>query len=172
MILFDTIKIKYIQTGYLPDWPYHLISDNEMLDAFIINDSNFFDDNYSITSSDESIMNLHKALKDDILHFVSEAKRLNTLSVLPEWVISYMIGAVVSETSNIKEIDDLISLSNLVDDVPAGQFNDILYRSNAKISRDWIAKLPSSKKNHRPVSLFGEPHVIKSLRLAKVDVLN
>lgn len=172
MILFDTIKIKYIQTGYLPDWPYHLISDSEMLDAFINNESNFFEDNYKLDSDDESLMKLYQALKDDILFFVNEAKRLNTLSILPEWVVSYMLGAVVSETSNLKEIDDLIALSNLVDDVPAGQFNDILYRSNAKISREWIAKLPSSKKEHRPVSVFGEPHVIKSLRLAKVDVLN
>lgn len=172
MILFDTIKIKYIQTGYLPDWPYHLISDSEMLDAFINNESNFFEDNYKLESDDESLMKLYQALKDDILFFVNEAKRLNTLSILPEWVVSYMLGAVVSETSNLKEIDDLIALSNLVDDVPAGQFNDILYRSNAKISREWIAKLPSAKKEHRPVSIFGEPHVIKSLRLAKVDVLN
>ena len=172
MILFDTIKIKYIQTDYLPDWPYHLISDSEMLDAFINNESNFFEDNYKLESDDESLMKLYQALKDDILFFVNEAKRLNTLSILPEWVVSYMLGAVVSETSNLKEIDDLIALSNLVDDVPAGQFNDILYRSNAKISREWIAKLPSAKKEHRPVSIFGEPHVIKSLRLAKVDVLN
>lgn len=172
MILFDTIKIKYIQTGYLPDWPYHLISDSEMLDAFIVNSSNFFDDNYSISTTDESLQELHNTLKADILYFVNEAKAQNNLSVLPSWVVSYMLGAVVSETSDLKDIDDLIALSNLKEDVPAGQFNDILYRSNAKISREWIAKLPSAKKEHRPISIFGEPHVIKSLRLAKVDVLN
>lgn len=172
MILFDTIKIKYIQTGYLPDWPYHLISDSEMLDAFIVNSSNFFDDNYSINTTDESLQQLHNTLKADILYFVNLSKEQNSLSVLPSWVVSYMLGSVISETSDLKEIDDLIALSNLKEDVPAGQFNDILYRSNAKISREWIAKLPSSKKEHRPVSIFGEPHVIKSLRLAKVDVLN
>lgn len=171
MILFDTIKIKYIQTGYLRDWPYHLISDNEMMDAFIFNKDNFFDDNYSIDTNDVELQELHAALRNDILYFVNIAKQHNDASLLPTWVISYMLGIVVSGTSNLKDIDDLIELSNLSGVIPAGQFNDILYRSNSNISRDWIAKLPSTKKEHRPVSIFGEPHVIKSLRLAKVDVL-
>lgn len=172
MILIDVIKIKYIQLGYLPDYPYHLISDNELLNAFIVNPVNFFDYNYSIETQDEELKNLHQTLKSEILYFVNLAKAKRDISLLPVWVTSYMLGSVVCKTSNIKDIDDLRLLSNLTEDVPPGQFNDILYRSNAKISKDWIAKLPSSKKEHRPISIFGEPHVIKSLRLAKVDVLN
>ena len=33
--IYNLIKIKYIREGYLPDLPYHLISDNEMYDAFL-----------------------------------------------------------------------------------------------------------------------------------------
>ena len=35
MLLHDRIKAMYIKLGYLPDYPYHLISDAEMLEAFI-----------------------------------------------------------------------------------------------------------------------------------------
>lgn len=172
MILFDAIKIQYIQSGYLPDHPYHLISDMELLDAFIINDENFFDDNYNIETQDEELLELHKMLKDEIIYHVNQAKDNNDISYIPTWVTSYMLGSVICQTSQLKDIDDLISLSNITDVVPAGQFNDILYRSNANISKDWIGKLPSTKKEHRPITVFGEPHVIKSLRLAQVDVLN
>lgn len=172
MILIDSIKIKYIQSGYLPDHPYHLISDNELLDAFIFNTDNYFDDNYSIESADEELIDIHHQLKEELIYHVNLAKAANDASVLPSWVTSYMLGTVVSETSGLKDIDDLIKLSNLKDVIPAGQFNDILYRSNANISREWIGKLPSAKKEHRPITIFGEPHVIKSLRLSQVDVLN
>jgi len=172
MILFDTIKIKYIQLGYLPDWPYHLISDNEMLDAFLFNEANFFADNYSIDTHDDTLRELYDTLKREIQYHVDAAKAHRDLSLLPSWVVSYMIGSTVSFTSSSKDIDDLIQLSNLTGITPAGQFNDMLYNSNVAISASWIAKLPTSKKEHRPVTMFGEPHVIKSLRLAKVDVLN
>lgn len=172
MILVDAIKIKYIQAGYLPDWPYHLISDAEMIDAFIFNEYNFFDDNYKIDSTDEDIMLLFSKLKAEIVYFADKCKTNNSIADMPHWVISYMLGAVTCPTSPLKDIDELISLSNLKDLVPSGEMNTLLYRSNAKVSREWIAKLPSSKKEHRPVTIFGEPHVLKSLRLAQVDVLN
>lgn len=171
MILVDTIKIKYIQSGYLPDWPYHLISDEEMLNAFIVNNDNFFDDNYRIESSDEDILEAFELLRRDIMYYVDMAKEKKDIKLIPNWVFSYMVGAVISSTSSLKEIDDLIALSNMTESVPAGQLTDEMYRSNMKISADWISKLPTMKREHRPVTMFGEPHVIKSLRLAQVDVL-
>lgn len=33
--IYEVIKIKYVREGYLPDLPYHLISDNELYDAFL-----------------------------------------------------------------------------------------------------------------------------------------
>ena len=171
MILIDIIKIKYIQSGYLPDWPYHLISDEEMLNAFIVNDDNFFNDNYKIESTDEVILEAFQMLRQEILYYVDLAKQTGDIKVVPNWVFSYMLGAVVSSSSSLKDIDDLIALSNLTESVPAGQFSDELYRSNMKISSDWISKLPTTQREHRPVTIFGEPHVIKSLRLAQVDVL-
>ena len=51
----DVIKIKYAREGYLPDLPYHLISDEEMCDAFInLPDSirnSISDDSFGITVS-------------------------------------------------------------------------------------------------------------------------
>ena len=38
-LLHDIIKIKYTRLGYLPNYPYHLISDEEMFNAFIDLDS-------------------------------------------------------------------------------------------------------------------------------------
>ena len=35
MLIHDVIKIRMIDLGYLPDYPYHLISDFEMCNAFI-----------------------------------------------------------------------------------------------------------------------------------------
>lgn len=40
-LLHDLIKIKYVNEGYLPNTPYHQISDNEMLNAFIRNDNDW-----------------------------------------------------------------------------------------------------------------------------------
>ena len=39
-LIHDIIKIKYINLGYLPNYPYHMISDREMFDAFIDLSSN------------------------------------------------------------------------------------------------------------------------------------
>lgn len=36
MMLHDQIKIEYVRQGYLPNYPYHLISDKEMFDAFLM----------------------------------------------------------------------------------------------------------------------------------------
>ena len=35
MLVHDLIKIKLVRAGYLPNYPYHLISDKEMCEAFI-----------------------------------------------------------------------------------------------------------------------------------------
>ena len=38
-LIHDTIKIKFIKAGYLPNYPYHMISDSEMCDAFLHNEA-------------------------------------------------------------------------------------------------------------------------------------
>ena len=35
MLIHSIIKILYTREGYLPNHPYHLISDKEMFDAFL-----------------------------------------------------------------------------------------------------------------------------------------
>ena len=46
MFIHDFIKIMYTDMGYLPNYPYYLISDEEMFDAFLRDDQGFFNDYY------------------------------------------------------------------------------------------------------------------------------
>ena len=168
-LVHDLVKTKLVREGYLPNYPYHLISDAEMCDAFL-NDSDmsYFHINYPCLSPqlqeayDELIsamcyhINLLKSSKDDMYE-------------LPDWIYSYMIGSAVGPNSEILDIHDILvpmGLDNLDDIFTAEASAECL-----KVSRDWLKKLPQAKLDHRPPTMFGEPHVIKNLRLREVDVL-
>ena len=45
MFIHDTIKIMYVNMGYLPNFPFYLISDSEMIEAFRKEDG-FFNEYY------------------------------------------------------------------------------------------------------------------------------
>ena len=49
-LLHDLIKIKYINEGYLPNTPYHQISDNEMIRAFLSTED---ESGFPVTEYDE-----------------------------------------------------------------------------------------------------------------------
>lgn len=64
-LLHDLIKIKYANEGYLPNTPYHQISDNEMLSAFIRNDNDWeFGQNGEVIISVADLPYLHGYLID------------------------------------------------------------------------------------------------------------
>ena len=177
MQLHNVIKMNYVREGYLPNYPYHMISDAEMFDAFLhyteaAGDSTssltgYFVDrypcNYSSLSAEYS--DLVSALRYHIDKYLEEGEYQ-----IPNWVYSYMIGEVVGPSSSSIDKHDLLCLMNLdnIDDVLTKQACE----SCLEISKKWISKLPPAKSENRPPTIFGEPHVIKSLRLKSVNILS
>ena len=55
--IHDIIKIMYVREGYLPNYPYHLIADDEMMFAFLHNKKkrNYIDTSLSVSSWEEAI---------------------------------------------------------------------------------------------------------------------
>lgn len=83
---------------------------------------------------------------------------------LPDWVYTYMLGQVIGPSSETLDIHDLLVLLNTdnTDDIFTGISSYTCYQ----VSKMWVNKLPNDEK--RPPTVFGEPHVIKSLRLQQV----
>lgn len=173
-----------MREGYLPNYPYHLISDIEMCDAFLpynydpddplagyddcMNAKfNYFRDQYPLP---------HPQLEDKYKTLVSEiAWHINQLKsskddeyTLPNWVYSYMFDSVLGPTSDIRDLHDmfvLLGTDNLYD-----EFTYECAMACYEVSENWIKKLQSADKIHRPPSIFGELHVLKSLRLKAANI--
>lgn len=160
--------MNLVREGYLPNWPYHLISDSEMCDAFIKPDgTGFFYDYYPLV--DDTLSEQYDELVQSILYHVDEFKADESEeAILPNWIYSYMLKSVVSVESNILDIHDMLVLMNLdnLDDIFTPEASAFCY----EISKRWLRKLPPSQRMHRPPTMFGEPHVIKALRLIDVKV--
>lgn len=159
--------MHYIRYGYLPNYPYHLISDKEMFDAFINNEVNFFDDTYPCKY--ESMREAYDELKSDVKYHIDKhlADPYESYGV-PDWVYSYMLGVPITFSSDDLEKHDLLVLldmDNLYDEI-----TEPVVKSIYNISKRWIAKLAPDKRDHRPPTVFGEPHVLKSLRLDSADI--
>lgn len=178
----DIIKMKYIEEGYLPNYPFHMISDAEMCDAFLkanptgsqpglyeADDTalSYFLDTYPCNwSSDATISASYAKLIDSILWHIEQLKASKSPEYqLPSWVYSYMLGAVIGPNSEVLDIHDMLVLMG-IDNV-----DDVLTTEGARkclnISTKWVSKLPSQELAHRPPTIFGEPHVIKYLRLVQ-----
>lgn len=198
MFIHDIIKIKFTREGYLPDYPYHLISDEEMCDAFLklpddiqeyitpdffgitldqtkttvdwyqsyLNDTTsvaYFKDNYPLI--DESINDYYKNLLNRIFYELQQFKNdVNDDRILPNWIYSYMLGVCIGPTSDKLDIHDMISamgVDNLEDDYTVDCAIECL-----KISYAWLKKIIVSQGDVvRPPTMFGEPHVLKAIRL-------
>ena len=167
MLIHDVIKTLYVRQGYLPDFPYHLISDEEMFDAFLHSDVNFFTDMYPCP---EDMEIQYEELKSAIDYHIDLYQEGQTSSIsastysLPDWIYSYMIGAVIGPQSTEQDRHNLFVLLDL--DNIEDEFNSAIYTKIYHISQRWIQKLNSAERDHRPPTMFGEPHVIKSLRIA------
>ena len=167
-LIHYVIKINYIKAGYLPNYPYHMISDHEMCDAFL-NDDNpcFFYDNYPLL--DDSLSDAYNKLVEELKYHMNALKSQPDDSYdLPSWVYSYMLGSVVSINSDHYDIQNIADMLNI--DIDFGDFNSELSKNCYEVSKEWIQKLSSEEQEHRPPTMFGEPHVIKSLRLKSVQV--
>lgn len=214
MFLHDIIKIKYIREGYLPNYPPHLISDEEMCDAFLKYPEGEATSTYLITSTSQYLsMKSHKrlqigesggdpsedawqrfmkstdvmwfkdkyplvdpnmeseyrALVEDIVYHINEFK-MSTLDdrMLPNWVYSYMLGEVLSVESNIYDLHDMLVMLGVdnIDD----EFTAIAQQACYQESKAWLNKYSNIALSHRHPSLFGAPHVLKSLRLSNLEL--
>lgn len=185
-LIHDIIKIKYSKLGYLPGVPYHLISDAEMIEAFIDlnNDKseNFFEDNYpnpfesqdllyqkldgagNVISS-VSLSGEYTKLKEYIITTLSAylehlGKEDSDNYTIPDWIYTYMLGEVVYANSDYLDIYDTLALLGASND--GNKFTSKACALCYSTSLKYISTLTSGL---RPPTVFGEPHVIKQLRL-------
>lgn len=176
----DVVKIRFTREGYLPNYPPHLISDNEMCDAFLKYgedsednwnafkssiDASYFKDNYPLI--DSTLESEYRTLVSNIAYHLNNYKSsTDDNRKLPDWIYSYMLGCVISVNSSQLDIHDmLVSMdTDNIDDIYTKEAAAACY----KYSQAWLGRLPSSNLDHRPPTMFGEPHVIKYLRLLDV----
>lgn len=166
MFIHDIIKIRYINEGYLPNYPYHMITDIEMFDAFMLEEEGFFAVNYPLL--DNSLQEQYNDLVQGIQDCIDAYKADGT--AVPDWVYSYMLGNTIGPESDSRDISYLYDLLNITPPI-VDEFGPELQPACLAVSEEWLSKLPV-KYESRPATMFGEPHVIKSLRLASVDVLD
>lgn len=195
--IHDVIKIQYTREGYLPNYPYHMISDEEMCDAFIklpdsiqayitsdffgvttdetkttvdwfgafleSTDIMYFNIRYPLI--DESIQKYYKDLVNRIFYEIQEFKNdPDNDRVLPDWIYSYMLGICIGPASDKLDIHDMISAMGT--DNVEDEYNLECAIACLRISINWLKKLIVEKGEViRPPTMFGEPHVLKSIRL-------
>ena len=193
MLVHDIIKIKYVNLGYIKkNYPYHLISDEEMFNAFvdlgtgfvsslIDPDARFFDSYYpnpftaddyyyKTNSAGEVIEEIplsgeYDKLKayiissiNDYLKYVGTSEEAD--HKVPNWVYTYMLGEVIYQQSEYLDIQDLLALLGCTN-------------TENEFTKDACIRCYSTSLNYistltigiRPPTVFGEPHVIKNLRL-------
>lgn len=170
--LTDTIKIKYINEGFLPNIPYHEISDMEMIDAFINAHSpivshsleletslKYFDYMYpydDIIQNNETLKEHWSGLYDyiaKICKYIKDYHFLTGKTIIPSWIASYMLGNVVSPRSIVENRHDLLVLlgRDNIDDV----FTEDIYLACYKVSQDWVRKTYAQAESN-PSSEFSD----------------
>ena len=225
MLIDDNIKISLTEQGYLMNYPYHMVSISEMCEAFMNNKAAILGDENSVGSgmffdyypflgdtSDETMRQNYRQLVLSIqYHLFCRMMTDEKTYPIPDWVYSYMLGAVISINSDKRDIHNLIyplGVDNIDDD-----FDYAAEVACYKVSTDWVTKhhLPSASVpcdpalkesfeeyigggsvlgtslfltyiNNRPTqeirggiilrppTMFGEPHVVKSVRLSQIQL--
>lgn len=184
MFVHDLIKIHLIDLGYLPNYPPHLISDAEMCNAFLPisyvssstdaeawrkqseefqnSELNYFRDYYPLLS--DELGESYTTLVNEIAYHLDQLKSSkDDLYILPDWVYTYMLGEVISINSSKLDIHDMLvklGVDNMDDVFTAEASSKCLVES-----KEWLRKQTLVESIHRPPTMFGEPHVLKSLRL-------
>ena len=154
MLAIDNIKIKYSQEGYLQNYPPHLISDEEMCNAFLTNPISYFTNIYpflgekyesdgeTYTDFYKAYLKLINAFKYHICRFLSSVDSFKV--DLPNWVYSYMLGSVVNSTSPQEDRHYILVGLNCdnIDDILTVEYQLACY----KLSQRWVNKLDKSLK--------------------------
>lgn len=197
-LIHDIIKIKYTRLGYLPNYPYHLISDEEMFNAFIdlsgddstsgsgeLYSETFFDDYYpnpfvdgdivviGPTGEEISLTAEYYRLKSYIIsciqeYLIHQGAADESEYELPDWIYTYMLGEVIyntpdpnnQDTFTYKDIYDLLKLFDATN--ISNEITPEICKQCYQVSTKYISTLTTGI---RPPTVFGEPHVIKQLRL-------
>ena len=193
MMVHDILKIKYVDLGYLiKNYPYHLISDEEMFNAFIDlgdgftsnlvdPDIRFFDRYYPNPFTDEDYYEKKNAqgevieriklsdeydkLKAYIVSAIKDYMKYQGTAdesshLLPDWVYTYMLGEVVYQQSDYLDIQDTLSLLGC-----SNVDNEFTTQACTKCYVTSLGYVSTLTAGVRPPTVFGEPHVIKSLRM-------
>lgn len=165
MFIHDIAKTLYVNMGYLPNIPYHLISDKEMFNAFL-RDGGFFADYYPCPDDafQEAYDKLLECIHSKIAAFIEKGE------VIPDWVYSYMIMQTITYQSPEVDIAYICDMSNIDSPKLLAEFTPQVAATCYEVSKKWLQKFPS-KHRDRPPTMFGEAHVIKSLRLMEANVL-
>ena len=189
MFKHDIIKKMYSEQGYLPNYPYHLISDEEMFGAFIPLDCFSIDTDTDSAQFDEDRWNrilnedvsyyfidnypyIGVRVKDEYFNVVTEIgywilKYLGDSTIsIPDWVYSYMLGQVIGPNSSKQDIHDLLVMMRVdnLDDI----FDETAGIQCVEFSTRWVNSIVDAEIEHRPITPFGEHHVVKYLRLREV----
>lgn len=133
-----------------------------------VSTDSFTRSNTDTSSIEYQIIYAHEELKEEIIYHINQYLADPKNYVIPDWVYSYMLGAAIGPLSDTLDKHDLFTMINL--DNIEDEFNTKIYASLLDISSEWINKLPKEQTEHRPPTIFGEPHVIKSLRLQQIDM--
>lgn len=196
MLVQDLVKINLVKEGYLPNYPYHLLSTEEMCLGFYT----YFNDTYPEPASD-TLKGYWTTLYSSIIYHAQKMVYDGSYT-LPDWVYSYMLGAVIGPKSDALDIHDLIAplYADNLDDI----FGEAQEMACYTISRQWTertklqevrtlsddeiaayhlsdpsifgagGKMVFSSQTEipmRPPTIFGEPHVVKSLRLGELSLV-
>lgn len=154
----------YVDMGFLPNYPYHLISDKEMFDAFLREDG-FFETYYPCP--DPEFEDAYDALLQCITNYINNFETDGT--PIPNWVYSYMIMRPVTYESDEEDIDYICELANIDKPDLLAVFTKQVAETCFEVSTRWLQKMPSADR--RPPTMFGENHVTKSLRLTQANIL-
>lgn len=215
MLVHDVIKIRLVEDGYLPNYPYHMMSDREMFNAFMGTDgAGYFQDNYQCMDKTNDVLKIfYYQLALSIAYYISMYQVAE--QAIPDWVYSYMLGSTISIYSDKLDIHDLnASLHTPNDGVAftlassvacmnesassigyamANQRTAIPLEGEKKqavedffrsivIGTDEATEPPTDITLYdiyhstgdmvyiRPITMFGEPHVLKSLRLKQIQL--
>lgn len=181
-LIEDVIKIRYVNMGYLPDTPYHLISEIEMIDAFRRESSDplkqgVFQDFYpcpATEAEDENVYNAYHTLKDKIQYVLEE--HLNPKDpnkpeypVIPNWVYSYMLLRPIGPNSPESDIAYMYNLLNEPSDNGAYLYTPHIAFLCLRNSESWLTRTASRYRDRVP-TVFGETYVTKSLRLDQANI--
>ena len=170
-LIHDIIKIRYVYEGYIQkNYPPHLISDTEMVYAFLppSNETDYniylFKDYYP--KLHDMSVELQQAYDNLVVgiqyHLQKFLDNESDKRKLPDWIYSYMLGVPLSVMSNKQDIHDYLVMvgNDNIDDLYEADTAEISYW----LSKQYLSKYPSDSgdlMDNRPPTMFAEPHVLR-----------